>query len=368
MSPSRHRLNRTLTDAFTGSVSDELGGASALFDQAQGTGHFRHLPIDRIRPRNPRPRRSLDPAALDELAASIRAHGVLQPIRVRSCGAGRYEIVAGERRWIAARQAGLRQVPALIAASDDQHAYVESLVENIQREDLNVLDRANALRHLRVNLGLQSWEEVGRVVGITRQHVHNLLRVTQLPERIQDDVRAGDLSEKHARALLLLRGDAEAQSELWEQIHDEELSGDAALETAQRMRGGSATAHRSVTAPAHSSSPDDEDDAPYGGVTASMAPRVAAAGPASGHARSVADAVDSLLAALAAATPDEVAASRRRLEDLHGRLGSLLTVPPASRERIPPAAMSPLTPAAEAGAGGEGWRSVLVPASGNPAG
>ena len=347
MSSSRRRLNRTLTDAFTGSVSDELGGASALFDQAQGTGHFRHLPVDRIRPRNERPRRSLDPNALDELAASIRAHGVLQPIRVRSCGAGRYEIVAGERRWIAARQAGLRQIPALIAGSDDQHAYVESLVENIQREDLNALDRANALRHLRVNLGLQSWEEVGRVVGITRQHVHNLLRVTQLPERIQEDVRAGDLSEKHARALLLLRDDPDAQGELWEQIHDEELSGDAALDAAQRMRGGaSATAQRSVRREAVDHVVDDDADG--------EAPRPVFAPPIAGS-RQVADAVDSLLAALAEATPDELLAARHRLEELHGRLGVLLTAPPASRERVLSVA-------------GEGWRSMLLPAAGHPAG
>jgi ParB family chromosome partitioning protein len=363
LSSSRRRLNRTLTDAFAGSTSEALGGASALFDQAQGTGHFRHIPVDRIRPRNERTRRSLDPDALDELAASIRAYGVLQPIRVRSCGAGRYEIIAGERRWIAARQAGLRLVPALIASSDDLHAYVESLVENVQREDLNAVDRAHALRHLRVNLGLQSWEEVGRIVGITRQHVYNLLRVTELPEGIQDDVRAGDLSEKHARALLLLRGNAEAQSELWDQIHDEELSGDAALEAAQRMRGAaSATSHRSVrTSDRHSGSAVEDDDgahaAPEDFASAdSSQPLISSACAGVAGSRRVADAVDSLLAALADATPDELLPARGRLEELHGRIGSLLTAPPASPERIP------LAPA------GEGWHSVLMPVAGHPAG
>jgi ParB family chromosome partitioning protein len=362
LSSSRRRLNRTLTDAFAGSASEALGGASALFDQAQGTGHFRHIPVDRIRPRNERPRRSLDPTALDELAASIRAYGVLQPIRVRGCGAGRYEIIAGERRWIAARQAGLRLVPALIASSDDVHAYVESLVENVQREDLNAVDRAHALRHLRVNLGLQSWEEVGRIVGITRQHVYNLLRVTDLPEGIQDDVRAGDLSEKHARALLLLRDDAEAQSGLWDQIHDEELSGDAALEVAQRMRGAaSATSHRSVrTSDARTGSAADGDDAdpapqyfaPAGASLSLVSPaHIGVAAP-----RRVADAIDSLLAALADATQDELLLARGHLEELHGRIGSLLTAPPASLERVP------LAPA------GEGWHSVLMPVAGHPAG
>jgi len=336
VSSARRRLSRSLTDAFAGSAGDELGGASALFDQAPGTGHFRHIPIDRIRPRAERPRRSLDPDALDELAASVRAHGVLQPLRVRSSGGGRYEIIAGERRWIAARQAGLRSVPALIAASDDEHAYVESLVENVQREDLNAVDRGHALRHLRVNLGLQSWEEVGRVVGITRQHVYNLLRVTQLPEPMQDDVRAGGLSEKHARALLLLRADPEAQGELWERIHDDELSGDAALDAAQSSRAGTATAARRTTR------------------------REGDAAPARGPSRWVVDAVDSLLAALDAATPEEVLVARGRLEDLQARLGALLTAPPASRERVPPAGLG-----AEAHAG-QGWRSVLMPVGGEP--
>ncbi|HZS13044.1 MAG TPA: ParB/RepB/Spo0J family partition protein [Candidatus Dormibacteraeota bacterium] len=340
VSTSRRRLSRSLTDAFSGSVPSELGGASALFEQGPGTGHFRNIPIDRIRPGGDRPRRSVDPDALDELAASIRAHGVLQPIRVRTAGGGRYEIIAGERRWIAARQAGLRVIPALIAASDDEHAYVESLVENVQREDLNAVDRAHALRHLRVNLGLQSWEEVGRVLGITRQHVFNLLRVTQLPEPIQDDVRAGDLSEKHARALLLLRDDPEAQSRLWERIHDDELSGDAALDAAQRSRRHtSATARREV----HPS-----------------APSAAGAG--------VVRAVDALLAALEAAAPGELLTSRGRLEELQERLASLLTAPPASRERVPPAAMGAVPVGHASAVNGEEWRSIVAPAAGNPAG
>lgn len=367
VSTSRRRLSRSLTDAFSGAVRSELGGASALFDQSPGTGHFRHIPIDRIRPRSERPRRSLDPDALDELAASIRAHGVLQPLRVRSSGGGRYEIVAGERRWIAARQAGLRSVPALIAASDDDHAYVESLVENVQREDLNALDRAHALRHLRVNLGLQSWEEVGRVVGITRQHVYNLLRVSQLPEPMQEDVRAGDLSEKHARALLLLRADADAQSELWQRIHEEELSGDAALDAAQALRAG-ATARREVRTSGDRTSGGEAlaagPDAAGWGAPGSSAAEMDAGGSAAAEshgARRVVDAVDSLLAVLDGATPDELLVARGRLEDLQVRLAALLTAPPASRERIPPAGLG-----VDAPRGGEGWRSVLLPMGGNP--
>jgi ParB/RepB/Spo0J family partition protein len=163
---------------------------------------------------------------------------VLQPIRVRPCGAGSYEIVAGERRWRAARDAGLRDIPAVVVAADDTQAHVESLIENVQREDLNAVDRAHALQQLRVNLGLQSWEEVGQVIGVTRQHVHNLLRITALPPHMQDDVRAGDLTEKHCRALLRLRDDADAQQELWERIHADSLTGDGAIAESRRVFGG----------------------------------------------------------------------------------------------------------------------------------
>ena len=353
MSSSRRRLSRRLSDAFTGSDTSELGGASALFDHAQGHGHFRHIPIDRIRPGGERARRSFDPEALDELASSIRAHGVLQPIRVRSSAAGRYEIIAGERRWLAARQAGLRQIPALIATSDDEHAFVESLVENIQREDLNVLDRADALRRLRVNLGLQSWEEVGAVVGITRQHVYNLLRVTQLPEPIQDDVRAGELSEKHGRALLLLRSDPDAQNELWEQIRDDDLSGEAAILEAQRLRGAApvaATARRDVRTMRSEPPADDGDEGSFDTIGRAVAAPTA---------RRVVDAVSALVSALAEAPPEELVTARRHLEDLHARLGALLTAPPASRERVAPH---------DAAAAGEGWHAMLVPVAGNPTG
>jgi ParB family transcriptional regulator, chromosome partitioning protein len=371
VSSPRRRL--TLTDSLSDSPRTKRGGDSALFDQAPGTGHFRHIPIDRIRPRTERPRRSLDADALDELAASIRAHGVLQPIRVRASGGGRYEIIAGERRWIAARQAGLGVVPALIAASDDQHAYVESLVENVQREDLNPLDRAHALRHLRVNLGLQSWEDVGRVVGITRQHVYNLLRITELPQHLQDDVRAGDLTEKHARALLLMRSDPEAQNELWEQIHGDALSGDAALEAAQAARAGApATARREVRMAEQRRTvdavPDDavaeadlgDDERLVGDESHIAAIRA--------ESHRVVDAVDLLLAVLAGASPHELLVARGRLEELQGRLTSLLTTPPASRERIPPVGLSSLAGNAGPATADEGWHSMVVPVGSNPAG
>lgn len=196
---------------------------------------LRRLGLEEVRPRPDQPRRFFDPEALEELTQSIRRHGILQPIRVRPASEG-FEIIAGERRWTAAQRAGLREIPALIVASDDDAAFVEALVENIQREDLSLADRANALLRLRTSLGSRSWSEVGQVIGVGRQHVHRLLGVTKLPGLIQDDEHAGGLSEKHTRALLLLRRDESQQLGLWERIKTEEMSGDEALRAADALR------------------------------------------------------------------------------------------------------------------------------------
>jgi ParB family chromosome partitioning protein len=337
---SRRRLSHKLTDAFAGVVGTELGAAAALFDGAAGTGHFRRIPLDRIRPREDHARRSVDATALDELTESIRHHGVLQPIRVRSCGAGRYEIVAGERRWLAAQQAGLRTIPAVIAVADDAQAYVESLIENIQREDLNALDRAQALRYLRVNLGLRSWEEVGHVVGITRQHVHNLLRIAALPEPMQDDVRSGSLTEKHSRALLALRDDPSAQSDLWGRIHSDGLSGEAAMAEARELRSEvSATASRRTGHGGGDDAVHADDESDEG-----LAPPALPLGTA----------IDLMLESLAHADSAEVDVQRERLDTLRARLSAMLARPAAAS-----------LPAA----GGDGqWQPVLVSVVGNKAG
>ena len=196
---------------------------------------LQRIPLQRIHSRLDQPRRRIDPGGLAELTQSVSLHGVLQPIRVRRSGDESYEIVAGERRWRAARGAGLQEIPAIVVDADDERAYVEALIENIQREELNAVDRAHALTRLRVSLNLRSWQQVGEMVGITRQHIHNLLNVTRLPDPIRDDVRAGELTEKHARALMRLQQNTPLQQLLWERIHSERLSGRAADEAARLM-------------------------------------------------------------------------------------------------------------------------------------
>jgi ParB family chromosome partitioning protein len=252
---------------------------------------LQRIPMQSIQPRPDQPRRSIDARGLEELTQSISRHGVLQPVRVRRRGEDSYEIIAGERRWRAARAAGLEEIPAIVVDADDETAYVEALIENIQREELNAVDRAHALTRLRTGLGLRSWQEVGEVVGITRQHIHNLLNVTRLPEPIRDDIRAGELTEKHARALMRLQHHPPLQRLLWERIHTERLSGRAADETARAM-----TARLEPHAPT---------DAPVPGAGLSAL-------------------VDAILAALTSAPPAELRAAEASLTGLHRRLGEVL--------------------------------------------
>jgi ParB family chromosome partitioning protein len=203
------------------------------------------IPIDRITPSPHQPRRSIDRERLFELSESIRRSGVLQPIRVRPAGAG-YEIIAGERRWRAARDAGLSEIPAIVVTASDEQVMIEALVENVQRVDLNPVDRAMALRKLRTVLGLRSWTEVGRQLGIGRVHVHRLLHLTQLPDRIQGDIRAGTLNEKHGRVLARLSAHPDMQEQVRCRILAEGLSSAAAQRLAAALlpaAGGRREAH-----------------------------------------------------------------------------------------------------------------------------
>jgi ParB family chromosome partitioning protein len=197
---------------------------------------FMRLPLDTLEPNPDQPRREMSAEALEELAASIHRQGVLQPIRVREVQPGRYQIVAGHRRWRAAREAGLAEIPAVVADVNEEQAFVQALIENVVREDLSAVDRAYALRRLRDTFSLSSWEEVGQCIGIGRQHVHRLLNVTKLPPSIREDPLVSQLSEHHVRALTTLRHEPEEQLHLWRRILNEGLSGHASMDVARRAR------------------------------------------------------------------------------------------------------------------------------------
>jgi ParB family chromosome partitioning protein len=164
---------------------------------------LRMLAVDRIRAGKYQPRTRMDAASLTELADSIRAQGVMQPILVRPIEGGRFEIIAGERRWRAAAQAGLVEIPALVRAVPDNAALALALVENIQREDLNPLEEAQGLARLIDEFGL-THDAAAKAVGRSRSAVSNLLRLNALAKPVQDYLLSGALEMGHARALLAL--------------------------------------------------------------------------------------------------------------------------------------------------------------------
>ena len=172
-------------------------------DEAPAQESLQTIAIDRLAPGKYQPRTRMDDASLDELAESIREQGIMQPILVRPVAAGRFEIIAGERRWRAAERAGLKEVPALVRPVADQAALALALIENIQREDLNAIEEANGLSRLIEEFGL-THEAAAKAVGRSRSAVTNLLRLRELAKPVQEYLLAGDLDMGHARALLPL--------------------------------------------------------------------------------------------------------------------------------------------------------------------
>ena len=193
------------------SAKQALGrGLKALIpDTPRARAGFAEIPIDRLRPNPHQPRYHFDQGALEELAASIRLHGILQPLLVSEDPPDRYFLITGERRWRAARLAGLATVPAVIRerVEEDQQLGL-ALVENLQRRDLTPLEESRAFEQLRVGLGL-SQQEIADRVGMDRSTVANSLRLLKLPSEVQGMVERGELSAGHGRALLAFTDDAE---------------------------------------------------------------------------------------------------------------------------------------------------------------
>jgi ParB family chromosome partitioning protein len=169
----------------------------------QPAGGIIQVPVSAISPNPLQPRTRLDPDALAELSASIQEHGLIQPLIVTQQGPERYQLIAGERRWQAARLAGLATVPAIVKEATPQHGLELALVENIQRADLNALEEAQAFQQLVEEFGLTQEQVAGRV-GKSRVAVTNTLRLLRLPAEVQQTLADGTISEGHARALLSL--------------------------------------------------------------------------------------------------------------------------------------------------------------------
>lgn len=198
---------------------DALLGATR--PEADDEGQLRRLPLEWLQRGKYQPRRDMDPTALQELADSIRAQGVLQPLVVRAVAEDRYEIIAGERRWRAAQLAGLERVPAIVREISDQVALAVALIENIQRENLNPLEEAQAIGQLVEEFEL-THQQAAATVGRSRASVTNLLRLLELNDDVKRRIQAGELEMGHARALAGLRGGQ--QSELAARIAKRGLS------------------------------------------------------------------------------------------------------------------------------------------------
>jgi ParB family chromosome partitioning protein len=211
MSSRKKGLGRGL-DALLGATRDIESTEKAEVSEAEATAAVvSALPIDLIERGRYQPRRSFDPDSLRELADSIAAQGVIQPIVVRPIAQERYEIVAGERRWRASQQAGLSEIPVVVREVDEQTAIAIALIENIQRDDLNPLEEASALQRLLAEFGL-THQQVAEAVGKSRTTVTNLLRLLELNDDVKQYLQDGGLEMGHARALLGLRGPQQSEA------------------------------------------------------------------------------------------------------------------------------------------------------------
>ena len=227
MTTKKRRLGRGL-DALLAGVSPPAQGSGS--EDASADGALRNLSVDLLQRGKYQPRHNMHKESLDDLASSIKAQGVVQPIVVRPIEGSRFEIIAGERRWRAAQLAGLQEVPVVVRHVPDLAAIAMSLIENIQRENLNPLEEAQALDRLIDEFGL-THQEAADAVGRSRAAVSNLLRLLDLNEDVKRLVEAGELEMGHARALLGLSG--RQQSEVARKVAARGLS---VRETEQLVR------------------------------------------------------------------------------------------------------------------------------------
>ena len=210
---------------------DALLGDTALLTQNGGSVL---LPISQVEPGLNQPRKHFDEEALTDLSESIRQHGILQPLTVRRLASGYYQIIAGERRWRAARMAGLSEVPAMIVEADDRKVMELGLIENLQREDLNPMEEAMGYQALIKDYGLTQ-EEVSQRVSKSRPTVANSMRLLQLPQEVQWLIEQGSISAGHGRAMLPL-ANPEVEIAMAEEVMRKNLSVREVEERVRRMR------------------------------------------------------------------------------------------------------------------------------------
>jgi ParB family chromosome partitioning protein len=200
-------------------------GLAALISETmtgEDTVQVREIPVSQVVPNPFQPRTLFDPIKLEELVASIREHGILQPVLVKRVGHERYQLVAGERRFRAAQSAGLSSIPALVKEMSEQEQLEIAVVENVQREDIGVMESARAYRRLIDEFGMTQ-ETVSQRVGKSRSAIANVLRLLKLPAEIQESVERGEISEGHGRALMMIEEPGAIQR-AWQTVLKKRLS------------------------------------------------------------------------------------------------------------------------------------------------
>lgn len=211
MSAKKRGLGRGLDALLATSQTQREVKIDDVPEIEQAKGELQKLPVEFLQPGRYQPRKDMSPEALEELASSIRSQGIIQPIVVRQVAENKYEIIAGERRWRAAQLAELDVVPCLVKDVPDEVAVAIALIENIQREDLNAMEEAQALERLILEFEL-THQEVAEAVGKSRTTVTNLLRLNNLNDDVKTLLEHGDIEMGHARALLTLEGDKQSEA------------------------------------------------------------------------------------------------------------------------------------------------------------
>ena len=220
------------------------GLAAILPESGVGEPHYREIPVEMIQPNPEQPRKHFDDKSIEALARSLADAGVVQPLIVRPLADGRYELIAGERRWRAATHAGIETVPALIRSDDETQRLQTALIENVAREDLSPVEEARACAALVEDLGL-SKEELGRRLGRSRVAISNLIRLLDLPDEALALLGSGELSEGHGRALLQARGQDTRKT----LARAAAANGWSVRETERRAKEGTPTGPKAVPSP-----------------------------------------------------------------------------------------------------------------------
>ena len=227
-------LGRRLDDIGTGRGLDALIDTSEV--RTEGSSNLNEIEITQIEPNPNQPRREFDQEALAELATSIRELGIIQPITLRKMEGGKYQIIAGERRWRASQLAGLTKIPAYIVTVEDQNAMEMALVENIQREDLNAIEIALAYQHLSDETGMTQ-AKISERVGKSRAAVTNYMRLLKLPAQVQIALKNHEIEMGHARALLAIDSPSQ-QIKLFKEVQVHQYSVRQVEEMVQSLKSG----------------------------------------------------------------------------------------------------------------------------------